>query len=49
VLGKRLGDDQDLTARAKCGGCLWIGVIIVSEAAIELTQPRYCDRAEEIS
>src|SRR5437016_826000 len=43
MLRKRLGDDQDARERAKCGGCLRIGVSIVSEAAIELTQPRYCD------
>ncbi len=44
MLGKRLGDDQDATARAQRRGFVRARVGSRSELAIELTQPRDCDR-----
>jgi hypothetical protein len=45
MLRKSLGDDSDTSTHAKHDGRLCLGVGVASEATIELTQLRDCDRA----
>ena len=45
MLGERIGDGQDMTARPESDGRLWPRFRPGGEAAVELTQPCDCDRA----
>src|SRR5882724_8021753 len=45
MFGERLADNQDTSARTQCRSFVRTSVGSGSELAIELTQPRDCDRA----
>src|SRR5512132_779921 len=45
MLGKRVGNGQDMTARPESDGHLWPRFRPGAEAAVQLTQPRDCDSA----